>query len=76
MNLISISYNRPGTYQLQKSATEHSSTCKSHSHKLQQAKYLSVTEEHYWAIFYMQVSFPQAQYLSVTEQRYWALFYI
>jgi hypothetical protein len=31
-----LSYNRPGTYQLQKSGTEHSSTFKSHSHKLQQ----------------------------------------
>jgi hypothetical protein len=45
------SHNRPSTYQLQRSATEHSSTRKSHSHKLQQAQYLSVTEEGYWALF-------------------------
>jgi L,D-peptidoglycan transpeptidase YkuD (ErfK/YbiS/YcfS/YnhG family) len=32
-----VSYNKPSTYQLQWSATEHSSTCTSHSHKLQQA---------------------------------------
>jgi hypothetical protein len=42
-----LSYKRPSTYQLQKSATEHSSTCKSHSHTPQQAQYLSVTEESY-----------------------------
>jgi hypothetical protein len=28
---------RPNAYQLQKSATEHSSTCKPHSHKPQEA---------------------------------------
>jgi hypothetical protein len=47
------SYNRISTYQLQRSTTEHSSTCKSHSHKPQQAWYLSVTEEHYWALVYI-----------------------
>jgi GTP-sensing pleiotropic transcriptional regulator CodY len=60
VSLIPTSYNRPSTCQLQRSATEHSSTCKSHSHKLQQAQYLPVTEEHYWALFYMKVLFPQA----------------
>jgi hypothetical protein len=40
VNLIPTSYNRPSTYQLQRSATENSYTCKSHSHKLQQAYYL------------------------------------
>jgi hypothetical protein len=37
VSLIPTSHNRPSTYQLQRSATEHSSTCKSHSHKPQQA---------------------------------------
>jgi hypothetical protein len=52
-------HNWRSTYQLQRSATEHSPTCKSHSQKPQQAQYLSVTEERYWALFYMQVSVPQ-----------------
>jgi hypothetical protein len=47
VSLILTSYNRPTTYQLQKNTTEHSSTCKSHSHKLQQAQNPSVTEERY-----------------------------
>jgi hypothetical protein len=47
VSLISTSHNRPSTYQLQRSATEPSSTCKSHSHKPKQAQYLSVTEERY-----------------------------
>jgi hypothetical protein len=46
VNLIPISYSRPRAYQLQRSATEHSTTCKSHFNK-QQASYLSVTEERY-----------------------------
>jgi hypothetical protein len=37
LSLIPISYNRSSAYQLQRSATEHSSTCKSRSHKPQQA---------------------------------------
>jgi hypothetical protein len=53
VSLIPTRHNRPSAYQLQRSATEHSSTCKSHSHKPQQAQYLSVTEERYWALFYM-----------------------
>jgi hypothetical protein len=36
VSLIPISHNRPSTYQIQRSATEPSSTCKSHSHKPQQ----------------------------------------
>jgi hypothetical protein len=48
-----MSHNRLIAYRLQKSATEHSSACKSRSHKPQQAKYLSATEERYWALFYM-----------------------
>jgi hypothetical protein len=71
-SVIPTRYNRPGIYQLQGSATEHSSTCKSHSHKPQQAQckshshkpqqaqYLLVTEERYLSLFYMLVSFPQA----------------
>jgi hypothetical protein len=35
--LIPTSHNRPSTYQLYRIATEHSSTCKSHSHKPQEA---------------------------------------
>jgi hypothetical protein len=49
----SHSNNRPSTHQLLRSATEHSYTSKSHSHKPQQAYCLSVTEERYWALFYM-----------------------
>jgi hypothetical protein len=37
VSLIPTSYKRPSAYQLQRSATEHSSTCKSHSHEPQQA---------------------------------------
>jgi hypothetical protein len=37
VSLIPTSHNKPRTYQSQKSATEHASTCKSHSHKPQQA---------------------------------------
>jgi hypothetical protein len=37
VSLISTSHNRPSAYQLQRNATEHSKTCKSHSHKPQQA---------------------------------------
>jgi hypothetical protein len=33
VSLIPTSHNRPTTYQLHRSATEHSSTCKSQSHK-------------------------------------------
>jgi hypothetical protein len=47
LSLTPISYNKASAYQLQRSATEHSSTCKSHSHKPQQAQCLSVTEERY-----------------------------
>jgi hypothetical protein len=47
VSLIRTSHNRPSTYQLQTSATEPSSTYKSHSHKPQQAQCLSVTEERY-----------------------------
>jgi hypothetical protein len=50
---IATSHNRPSTYQLRRRTTEHSSTCKSHSHKPQQAQCLSVTEERYWALFYI-----------------------
>jgi hypothetical protein len=42
-----VSYNRPRTYQLQRSATEHSPTCKSHSHMPQKALILSVTAGSY-----------------------------
>jgi cytoskeletal protein RodZ len=35
--LIPTSYTRSTTYQLQRSTTEHSSACKSHSHNPQQA---------------------------------------
>jgi hypothetical protein len=41
VSLIATSYNRPCAYLLQRSATKHSSTCKAHSHKLQQAHCLS-----------------------------------
>jgi hypothetical protein len=51
--LLPTSHKRPSTYQLQRSATEHSSTCKSPSHKPQQAQHLSVSEERYWALFYI-----------------------
>jgi hypothetical protein len=37
VSFIPTSHNRPSTHQLQKSATEHSSTRKFLSHKLQQA---------------------------------------
>jgi hypothetical protein len=37
VSLIPTSHNRPSAYQLERSATEHSSTCKSHCHKPQQA---------------------------------------
>jgi hypothetical protein len=37
VRLIPTSYNKPRTYQLQRSSTEHSFTCKSHSHMPQQA---------------------------------------
>jgi hypothetical protein len=53
VGLTPISNNGPSTYQLQKSTTERSSTCKSHCHKLQQAEYLPVTEERYRALFCM-----------------------
>jgi hypothetical protein len=47
VSLIPTSHNRPSTYQLQRSSTDHSSTCKSHSHNPQRAQCLSVTEELY-----------------------------
>jgi hypothetical protein len=60
VSLFPTSHNRPSTYPLQRSATEQSSTCKSHSHKPQQAQCLSVTEERYCVHFYISVSFPRA----------------
>jgi hypothetical protein len=60
VSLIPISHNRPSAYQLQRSATEDTSICKSHSHKLQEAYYLSDSEERYLALFYTRVCLPQA----------------
>jgi hypothetical protein len=45
------SYNFPSPYQSQSVATEHSSTCKFHSHKLQKAKYKLSKEERYCVLF-------------------------
>jgi hypothetical protein len=47
VSLITTTHNRSSTYQLQRNATEHNSTGKSHSHKPQQVQYLSVIEERY-----------------------------
>jgi hypothetical protein len=50
------SHTRKRAAQLERSVTEHSSTFNSNSHQTQWPYCLSVTQEHYWAFIYIQVS--------------------